>query len=254
MPRSLAYLQRARDAHERYRDQDGRSDTLITSAEVSLEAGQLEAAERLLGDASALNAATGNAYDGTHEAIVRAALARACGEPRFAVAHAAEARRAAEHQALVSYQFYGLAIESAARVDAGEMHAGTLLATTALGAVENLQGCEYGLEVRALCADALVRAGSPQAPQAKQRAVDYARALVNSIRDPRLRRLFVKRPVVVGLDDPMLAPEIVAPRRVSSAPPQAVARVSSVPAPSTTLHANANAASANATSKTGETA
>ena len=80
------------------------------------------------------------------------------------MAHARRAR-AAEAQALVSYHFYALAIEAAARVDLGEMHAATLLATTALGAVETLQGCEYGLEIRALSADALKRAGSPQAPR-----------------------------------------------------------------------------------------
>jgi serine/threonine protein kinase/tetratricopeptide (TPR) repeat protein len=205
-PPALANLQRARDAHERYRDQDGRADSLITYAEVSLEAGQLEAAETLLGDASALNAATGNKYDGTHEAIVRAALARAQSAPRAAILHAAEARRAAEHQALVSYQFYGLALEAAARVDAGETHAATLLATTALGAVDNLQGCEYGLEIRVLCADALQRAGSPQAPQAHQRAVDYARALVGTIRDRRLRRLFGKRAIIKSLREASLSP------------------------------------------------
>jgi tetratricopeptide (TPR) repeat protein len=222
LPRALAYLKRARDAHERYRDQDGRSDTLITSAEVSLEAGLLDEAEQLLGDAAALNAATGNAYDGTHEAVIRAALARARSEPRFAIAHAAEGRRAAEHQALVSYQFYGLAIESAARVDAGESHAAMLLATTALGAVEGLQGCEYGLEIRILCSDALTRAESPQAPQARQRAVAYARALANSIRDPRLRRLFLKRKLVSSLGDPSLAPPpTLAPaKRASSIPPR----------------------------------
>jgi hypothetical protein len=79
------------------------------------------------------------------------------------------------------------------------MHTGTLLATTALGAVETLQGCEYGLEVRVLCADALKRAGSPQAALAHQRAVDHAHDLLGSIRDARLRKLFMTRPVVAGL-------------------------------------------------------
>ncbi len=105
-----------------------------------------------------------------------------------------------------SFHFYGMAVEAAARVDAGEMHAGTLLATTALGAVETIQGCEYGLEIRVLCADALKRAGSPQAPLAHQRAVDHAHALMNGIRDPRLRRLFVKRPIVAALFDTTPAP------------------------------------------------
>jgi tetratricopeptide (TPR) repeat protein len=205
LPRSLAYLRRARDAHERYGDQDGRADTLITSAAVTLESGNLDEAEHLLADAAALNAATGNRYDSTYEKVVRAALARARGEPRIAIDYAAEARRAAENQALVSFQFYGLALEAAARVDVGETHAATLLATTALGAVENLQGCEYGLDIRALCADALARASSPQAPQAHARAIDFARALLGSIRDPRLRRLFARRAMVMSLADPDLA-------------------------------------------------
>jgi len=86
------------------------------------------------------------------------------------------------------------------------MHAGTLLATTALGAVETIQGCEYGLEIRVLCADALKRAGSPQAPLAFQRAVDHAHDLMKGIRDPRLRKLFVKRPIVAALFDTTPAP------------------------------------------------
>ncbi len=107
------------------------------------------------------------------------------------------------------FHFYGMAVEAAARVDAGEMHAGTLLATTALGAVETIQGCEYGLEIRVLCADALKRAGSPQAPLAHQRAVDHAHALMNGIRDARLRRMFVKRPIVASLFDTTPAPAIL---------------------------------------------
>jgi hypothetical protein len=69
-----------------------------------------------------------------------------------------------------------------------------LLATTALGAVESLQGCEYGLVIRMLCADVLARSASPQAPQVQQRAVDYAVALRNTIRDKRLRALFERHP------------------------------------------------------------
>jgi len=79
------------------------------------------------------------------------------------------------------------------------MHTATLVANTALGAVENLQGCEYGLEIRSLCADALKRAGSPQAPSAHQRAVDYARALMNNVRDSRMRKLFTRRPMNAAL-------------------------------------------------------
>jgi tetratricopeptide (TPR) repeat protein len=199
--RARAYLKRAREAHERYGDQDARADTLTVSAEIELEAGDFPSAEGFLDDAAALNAATNNAYDRTHETIVRAQLARLRRDSRAAITFAVEARRAAENQALVSFHFYGLAIEAAARVDAGEMHAATLLATTALGAVETLQGCEYGLDIRVLCADALKRAGSPQAPNARQRAVDHAAALMSTIRDSRLRTLFTKRSIVAALFD-----------------------------------------------------
>jgi hypothetical protein len=131
--------------------------------------------------------------------MVQALFARARRQPKQATEFALAARHAAETMALVSFHFYAMAVEAAARVDLGEMHTATLVATTALGAVENLQGCEYGLEIRALCADALKRAGSPQAPSAHQRAVDYAQALLNNVRDTRMRRLFTQRPMNASL-------------------------------------------------------
>ncbi|HEX4449160.1 MAG TPA: tetratricopeptide repeat protein, partial [Polyangiaceae bacterium] len=197
--RALAYLKRAREAHDRYADQHGWAETLLVSALIAAELGTLDSAENFLADASALIAVTGNAYDRTHENVVRAQLARSLRQPNEAVHHALAARHSAESMALVAFHFFAMAIEAAARVDMGEMHTATLLATTALGAVENLQGCEYGLEVRSLCADALKRAGSPQAPGAHQRAVDYANALMRTVRDPRLRKLFPNRPINAAL-------------------------------------------------------
>jgi hypothetical protein len=189
-------MQRARDAHERYGDQDGRADTLNVSAELSLECGDVDATTALLADASALNAATGNAYDRVHEAIVRASVELARGRAGHAAELALEVRRLAENLALVSFHFYGLAVEAVARAEAGELHSATLLATTALGAVETLQGCEYGLEVRVLCTKALTLAGSPQATLARGRAMAHAAALMQTIRDPRLRVLFGRRPAI----------------------------------------------------------
>jgi tetratricopeptide (TPR) repeat protein len=199
LPRAQAYLDRARTTHERYGDQDNRADTLLMSAELMLEENKLDEADVFLRDAAALNQATDNAYSTTHERIVQALIERQRRNAKRAVEAAYAARRAAEDMALVSFHFYSMAIEAAARVDAGEMHTGTLLATTALGAVDTLQGCEYGLEVRVLCADALKRAGSPQAALARQRAIDHAQDLLKSVRDPRLRRLFVGRAAVAGL-------------------------------------------------------
>jgi tetratricopeptide (TPR) repeat protein len=215
LPRALAYLRRAREAHEQYGDQDGRGDTLVTGAAVGLDAGDLVLADQLLGDAAALNAATGNRYETTYERVIRSALLRARGQAREAIRTASEARREAEHQALVSFQFYGLAIEAAARMDSGERQAATLLATTALGAVEDLQGCEYGLEIRVLCADALKRAGAPQSDRAEGNAVNYAAALLGTIRDRRLRRLFARRTVVASLAAPDLMAVAAEPDRVA---------------------------------------
>ncbi len=204
--RALAYLKRARETHHRYGDQHGWAETLLVSALVTTELGDLETAQGFVRDANALTSVTGNAYDRTHESVVRSLLARATRQPREAVQHALEARRNAESMALVAFHFFATALEAVGRVDLGEMHAATLLATTALGAVENLQGCEYGLEVRSLCADALKRAGSPQAPEAHQRAVDYANELARRIRDPRLRRLFPNRPMNAALFETTPAP------------------------------------------------
>jgi serine/threonine protein kinase/tetratricopeptide (TPR) repeat protein len=221
VPRALAYLKRAREAHDRYGDQDGWSDTLLVSALVTIELGDLDAAEVFLRDAAALNAATENAYDRTHEGLVRALLARGRRQPAEAVEHAIAARRAAEKMALVSFNFFAMAIEAAARVDMGEMHAATLVATTALGAVEHLQGCEYGMEIRSLCADALKRSGSPQAPSARQGAEDYARALLNTVRDPRMRKLFTRRPMNAALFEttPLPSAPMVAAKPASVPPP-----------------------------------
>ncbi len=222
--RALAYLARAREAHDRYADQHGWAETLLVSALIATELGTFEAAESFVADASALTTVTGNAYDRTHESVVRAQLARARRQPNEAVHHALLARHSAENMALVAFHFFAMSIEAAARVDLGEMHAATLLATTALGAVENLQGCEYGLEVRSLCADALKRAGSPQAPDAHQRAADYANALMRTVRDARLRKLFPNRPANAALFETTPIPLTAwaaEERQVSAAPREA---------------------------------
>ena len=113
--------------------------------------------------------------------------------------HAFDARQVAEAQAYVAFHFYAMAIESAARVDIGEQHTGILLATTAMGAIETIQGSEYGLETRTLCCDALATAGSPQANELRRRAGEYARELHDLIRDAQLRQSFGNRPLVAPL-------------------------------------------------------
>lgn len=194
--RAQAYLRRAREAHERYADQDGRCDTLLSSAQILIETGELEAAEAAIADASALIAATGNDYDSVHEKLVRALLARKRGDHKSAMMLAFYGRQVAEAQAYVAFHFYAMAIEAAARVDKGEPHMGILLATTAMGAIETLQGSEYGLETRLLCCHALTIASSPQASEFERRASKYAHTLHELIRTPELRHSFALRPAV----------------------------------------------------------
>jgi eukaryotic-like serine/threonine-protein kinase len=199
LDRGLAYLRRAREAHERYGDQDARADTLLCTAEVLIEAGDVAAADTLVGDAGALTQVTGSAYDSVHEKILRALLSRTAGDSGAAVMYAFDARQAAEAQAYVAYHFYAMAVEAAARVDIGEHHTGILLATTAMGAIETIQGSEYGLATRGLCVEAMEKSGSPQAAEMRERAVAYARKLREGVRDPDLRELFARRPFVARL-------------------------------------------------------
>jgi serine/threonine protein kinase/tetratricopeptide (TPR) repeat protein len=199
MERGLAYLKRAREAHERYGDRDSRADTLLSMAEILIEYGDLDGAETLIGDAGALTAVTGSAFDSVHEKILRALLARVRGDHARAVMYAFDARQAAEAQAYVAFHFYAMAIEARARVDMGEEHTGILLATTALGAIDTLQGSEYGLATRALGCETLRVARSPQADEMRERAARYARSLLEHIRDPLFRRTFVERRVVKAI-------------------------------------------------------
>lgn len=197
--RARAYLTRAREAHQRYGDQDGRAETLLSTAEVLLEAGDAASAEDLVGDAGALTAVTGSAYDAVHEKILRALLARAADDSGGAVMHAFDARQVAEAQAYVAFHFYAMAIEAVARVDIGEHHTGILLATTAMGAIETIQGSEYGLETRFLCCEALRSARSLQAPEMRHRAARHAGRILAGIRFAEFRESFQKRAMVAEL-------------------------------------------------------
>jgi eukaryotic-like serine/threonine-protein kinase len=193
LARGLAYLRRAMEAHERYGDRDSRADTLLCTAEVLIEFGDLPAADNLIRDAGALTAVTASAYDSVHEKLLRGLLARVQGDSASAVVHAFDARQTAEAQSYVAFHFYAMAIEAAARVDLGELHTGSLLATTAVGAMETVQGSEYGLDTYALCCEALEKARSPQLRAMARRGIQHVNQLLSSIGDPELRRLFVER-------------------------------------------------------------
>jgi eukaryotic-like serine/threonine-protein kinase len=197
-PRAHAYLRRAREAHERYSDQDSHADTLLVSAEVMLLSGDLDAAHTFCTDAGALTAVTGSKYDAVHERIVRALLAQAQSDPAQALAHAFEARQQSESFAFASFHLYATAIEAASRVEAGETLTGVLLASTAMGTVDSVP-TEYGAEVRALACTALEQARSPRARDATIRADAHLRSVGEGIRDMRLRKLFFERAEVKGL-------------------------------------------------------
>jgi len=200
----IAYLARAREAHERYDDLDGWVDTLLVYASILIEQGKIDEARQHVLDASAILAVSDNVYDRIHCLVVQALLARAEGDHAASAGYASDARRQAEEQALVSYHVYATAIEAAARVDLGNGHAGVLLANTAFGAVEGMEGSEYGIEVRSLCCEAIIKArgfdtsasGSSLNTDVCRRALAQVDKLAGYVREPELRERFMHRPPV----------------------------------------------------------
>src|SRR5688572_2906183 len=92
-----------------------------------------------------------------------------------------------------------MALEAKARIEIGELHTATLLATTTLGAVENLEGSEYALETRLLCLEALTHAKSAQLGMLRTRAAAFVGGLASRLRSQSLRQLFLNRQVVRAL-------------------------------------------------------
>jgi tetratricopeptide (TPR) repeat protein len=202
LPRALAYLRRAREAHERYADQDSRADTLLVSAEAVLHAGDLDAAHGFCRDATTLNEVTGSRYDAIHEALLRALIARAHADPTSSLACAVEAAALARENGLSSFGLYAEAIGARARVDLGSPREGAQAALATLDAADSTPS-EYGVEIRTLCCEALDRAGAPEAPQAHARAARHLLTVAGRIRDDRLRRLFLERPAVRAILHPL---------------------------------------------------
>jgi hypothetical protein len=212
----MVYLKRARDAHQRYTDQDGRADTLFSTACILVEVGDLEGAQTYCEEASAIVAITGSTYDRVHEHITRGVLALARKDSQEAILHGVAARQLAEPQGLMSYYNYATAIEAAGRIDAGEGQPGIALAQTAFAAVEAMAGSEYAIEVRVLCCAALSRGAPDSARDVILRAAAHVKKVAGYVRDPRLKSLFLRRSVVerilidakgagadVHLDDPL---------------------------------------------------
>lgn len=199
LERSASYFQRAREAHERYEDQDSHADTLLSNAELLLERGDTEEAIKLIDQAEALSDYVNSSYDAVHAKLLRAEVSRRAGNSSMAVVYAFDARQVAETQAYASLNFYAMALEAKARIEIGELHTATLLATTTLGAVENLEGSEYGLETRLLCLDALEHAKSTQLLVQRSRAANFVSGLANRMRSATLRQAFLNRPIVKAL-------------------------------------------------------
>lgn len=197
--RAANYFQRARDAHQRYEDQDSHADTLLSNAELLLEQGETDEAIKLIDQAEALSDYVNSSYDAVHAKLLRAEVARRVGNSSMAVVYAFDARQIAETQAYASLNFYAMALEAKARIEIGELHTAALLASTTLGAVENLEGSEYALETRLLCLDALAHAKAAQLPVLRAKATAFVEGVTGRIRSLALRQLFSSRPIVQAL-------------------------------------------------------
>jgi tetratricopeptide (TPR) repeat protein len=199
----LRYLRRARDAHDRYKDHDAQLDTALVTASVLLELGRIEEAGAQLDKAREAPAEGAAVYDKVHICIVTALCALAGEHFEEAVDSAQQATKLAEEQALVSYRVYARAIEASGRAQLGDHATARTLAFSALTSVEELEGSEYGIEVRALCCATLSRVtatdtgpAAAMSHEAYARARDYVESLAQHIRKPELLTSFHERPPV----------------------------------------------------------
>jgi tetratricopeptide (TPR) repeat protein len=199
LPRARAYFDRALQTHDRAADREGHAETMIFRVEALIGHGAVKDAAEAFQKAAQHVHQGSSIYDRTLLDLVDAQWHLATGRLPEAVHLAETTRRSAEAQTIASVHLYALALESVARAELGEVHTATRLASTALGTLESLQGTEYGLEVRVLCARALQRSGSPEAAMAWTRAASFARAKLNSLRDARFRRMFAQRPLIQDL-------------------------------------------------------
>jgi hypothetical protein len=116
-----------------------------------------------------------------------------------AVGFAREARQAAEAHGLSSFNLFATSLEALARAEAGEKQMGVHLAMNALGAIDAIQGSEYGIEIRARSYEALKVASSQHTAAAREKAAAHIRSVADAIRDARLRSLFLARPIVTNV-------------------------------------------------------
>ena len=81
----------------------------------------------------------------------------------------------------------------------GEPENAVTLATEALNGVEKIEGSEFGTAIRARCYEALAGAGAPMAAYSQERAIAHIQAVASAIRDPRLKSLFLNRPMIANV-------------------------------------------------------
>ena len=197
--RALVYLRRAEQHHERYLDYDSYGETRILTALVHVDTGDLEEGEAHLAGTEAFIAVKPNAYDLVHALLARAYVSLKRGEFVRAQRTAIEASRFAQAQSLLSFQLFSLALQAEAAMRLGSPHEAYHLVTMALGPVEAVQGCEYGLAIRAICTHILVELRSPQAAATLERSLAFTQSVAVRIRSPHLRACFLRRESVQSL-------------------------------------------------------
>jgi hypothetical protein len=148
-----------------------------------------------------------------HALLARAYVSVKSGEYVRAQRTAIEAGRFAQAQSLLSFQLFSLALQAEAAMRLGSPHEAYHLVTMALGPVEAVQGCEYGLAIRAICTRILTELRSPQAAATLQRSLQFTRSIAQRIRSPRLRACFLRREVVQNL---LESADLLADRPVGS--------------------------------------
>ena len=184
MPRALAYLKRARDAHERYGDQDYRADTLLVSAESSSRpAISTPPTFSPPTPPRSTRSPTRPTTTSTSASCARASRDdKATSRAPFVTPE--EARKTAEGHALVSFFLYATAIEARLAARHGRTRRRHRACRRArCEGVETIQGSEFGTAIRSQCYEALSRAGSPHAAYAHERALAHVKSV--SERHPR---------------------------------------------------------------------
>jgi serine/threonine protein kinase/tetratricopeptide (TPR) repeat protein len=197
--RALAYLRHAERYHERFLDYDSYGETRILTALIHVDSGDLLEGEAHLAGTEAFIAVKPNAYDLVHALLARAYVSLKSGDYVRAQRTAVEASRFAQAQSLLSFQLFSLALQAEAAMRLGSPHEAYHLVTMALGPVEAVQGCEYGLLIRSTCTGILTELRSPTAEATLKRSMQFAHGVAARIRNPRLRARFLRRDVVQSL-------------------------------------------------------